>query len=370
MASKETLEQFGACWEGLEDPRSGNAALHDFHELLMISLCCVLCGGQGAVDMAVFAEAKEPFLRGFLCLANGLPSHDTFSRLFRNLDPDQFRDSFQRFMAQFSEQLQGVVAIDGKVLRRSFDRASGKTALHMVSAWGSEQRMVLAQVATDAKSNEITAVPKLLRLLSLKGTIVTADALNCQRAIAEQIVEQKGDYALALKGNQGTLFDDVVLLLDDPELKASTAVPVVEADHGRIETRTATVSTEIDWLQKQHQWPGLKAIGKVVRVRETADKTATETAYYLLSRVLSPERFNQVIRQHWSIENSLHWRLDVVMNEDQDRTRMGNGPHNLAVLRHMAINAMQKEGSKGSLRGKFKRAGWDDDFLYRLLEMF
>jgi len=370
MSRKETLEQFGSCWEGLEDPRSGNAALHDFHELLMIALCCVLCGGQGAVDMAVFAEAKEPFLRSFLTLANGLPSHDTFSRLFRNLDPDQFRDSFQRFMAQFSEPLQGVVAIDGKVLRRSFDRASGKSALHMVSAWGSEQRLVLAQIATDAKSNEITAVPRLLSMLALKGTIVTADALNCQRAIAEQIVAQKGDYALALKGNQGTLFDDVVLLLDDPELKASSAAPVVEADHGRIETRTAMLSTEIDWLQKQHQWPGLKAIGKVVRVRETADKTTTETAYYLLSRVLSPERFNQVARQHWGIENSLHWRLDVVMNEDQDRTRMGNGPHNLAVLRHMAINAMQKEGSKGSLRGKFKRAGWDDGFLYRLLGLF
>jgi len=370
MSRKETLEQFGSCWEGLEDPRCGNAALHDFHDLLMIALCCVLCGGQGAVDMAVFAEAKEPFLRSFLTLANGLPSHDTFSRLFRTLDPDQFRDSFQRFMAQFSEQLQGVVAIDGKVLRRSFDRASGKSALHMVSAWGSEQRLVLAQIATDAKSNEITAVPRLLRMLALKGTIVTADALNCQRAIAEQIVAQKGDYALALKGNQGTLFDDVVLLLDDPELQASTAAPVVEADHGRIETRTATVSTEIDWLQKQHQWPGLKAIGKVVRVRETAEKATTETAYYLLSRVLSPERFNQVARQHWGIENSLHWRLDVVMNEDQDRTRIGHGPHNLAVLRHMAINAMQKEGSKGSLRGKFKRAGWDDGFLYRLLELF
>ena len=370
MSSKETLEQFGSCWEGLEDPRSGNAALHDFHELLMMALCCVLCGGQGAVDMAVFAEAKEPFLRSFLTLANGLPSHDTFSRLFRNLDPDQFRDCFQRFMAQFSEQLRGVVAIDGKVLRRSLDRASGKSALHMVSAWGAEQRLVLAQIATDAKSNEITAVPKLLRLLSLKGTIVTADALNCQRAIAEQIVAQKGDYALALKGNQGTLFDDVILLLNDAELKSSTSRPLVEADHGRIETRTATVSTEIDWLQKQHQWPGLKAIGKVVRRRETADKTTTETAYYLLSRVLSPERFNQVAQQHWSIENSLHWRLDVVMNEDQDRTRMGHGPHNLAVLRHMAINAMQKEGSKGSLRGKFKRAGWDDDFLYRLLELF
>lgn len=370
MSSKETLEQFGACWEGLEDPRSGNAALHDFHELLMIGLCCVLCGGQGAVDMALFAEAKEPFLRSFLVLANGLPSHDTFSRLFRNLDPDQFRESFQRFMAQFSEQLEGVVAIDGKVLRRSFDRASGKSPLHMVSAWGSEQRLVLAQVATDAKSNEITAVPRLLGMLALQGTIVTADALNCQRAIAGQIVAQKGDYALALKGNQGTLYDDVALLLEDPELKASTGAPVVEADHGRIETRTAMVSTEIDWLQKQHQWPGLKAIGKVVRRRETADKTTTETAYYLLSRVLSPERFNQVARQHWGIENSLHWRLDVVMNEDQDRTRMGHGPHNLAVLRHMAINAMQKEGSKGSLRGKFKRAGWDDGYLYRLLELF
>jgi hypothetical protein len=173
----------------------------------VIALCAVLCGGQGAVDMAVFAEAKETFLRGFLKLENGLPSHDTFSRLFRNLDPDQFRGSFQRFMAQFSEQCQGVVAIDGKVLRRSFDRASGKSALHMVSAWGCEQRLVLAQIGTDAKSNEVTAVPKLLKLLTLKGTIVTADALNCQRAIAQQIVDREGDYALALKGNQGTLHD-------------------------------------------------------------------------------------------------------------------------------------------------------------------
>jgi predicted transposase YbfD/YdcC len=368
--SQESLEQFEACWEGLEDPRSGNAGLHDFHELLAIALCCVLCGGQGPTDMAMFARAKEPFLRSFLTLANGLPSHDTFNRLFRDLDPDQFRDSFRRFMGRFSEQLQGVVAIDGKVLRRSFDRASGKSALHMVSAWGCRQRLVLAQIATDAKSNEITAVPKLLKMLTLNGAIVTTDALNCQRDIAEQIVEQKGDYALALKGNQGMLHNDVVLLLDDPELKASHSGPLVEADHGRIETRTATVSTEIGWLRKQHQWPGLKAIGKVVRVRETVEKTTTETAYYLLSCELTPERFNEVVRQHWSIENSLHWRLDVVMNEDQDRTRAGNGAHNLAVLRHMVINAMQKETSKGSLKGKFKRAGWDDRFLFRLLEMF
>src|ERR1700677_834965 len=368
--TQETLEQFGSCWEGLEDPRTSNATLYDFHELLIIALCSVLCGGQGPTDMAIFAEERQSYLRGFLSLKHGVPKHDAFSRLSRALDADQFRAAFQRFMAQFSEQVQGVVAVDGKVLRRSFDRASGKSPLHMVSAWGSEQRLVLAQVATDAKSNEITAVPKLLRMLTLKGTIVTTDALNCQRTIAAQIVEQEGDYALALKGNQGTLDDDVVLLLDDPETKSATAEPVVEADHGRIETRTATVSTEIDWLQKQHQWLGLKAVGKVVRMRETAEKTTKETGVYLLSSELTPERFSEVARQHWGVENSLHWRLDVVMNEDQDRTRMGNGPENLAVLRHMAINAIEKEGTKGSLRGKFKRACWNENYLSRLLMLF
>ena len=364
------MDQFAACFEDLEDPRSGNAGLHDFHELLVIALCTVLCGGQGAVDMMLFAKAKEPFLRGFLKLKNGLPSHDTFSRLFRLLDPVQFRTAFQRFMAAFSETYQGVVAIDGKVLRRSFDRASGKSALHMVSAWGCEQRLVLAQIATDAKSNEITAVPKLLEMLSLKGTIVTADALNCQRDIAQQIVDQGGDYALALKGNQATLHDDVSRFLDDPASKVVTTEPVVDADHGRIETRTATISTDIDWLQQDHHWPGLAAIGKIVRTRETAAKTTTETAYYLLSMALSGERLNEVVRSHWGVENRLHWRLDVVMNEDQDRNRLGHGPHNLAVLRHMALNVMQKDPSKGSLRGKFKRAGWDDGYLRQLLALF
>jgi predicted transposase YbfD/YdcC len=364
------MDRFIACWEGVEDPRTGNAALHNFYELLVIALCTVLCGGQSAVDMATFAQAKEPFLRSFLKLENGLPSHDTFSRLFRQLDPVQFGIAFQRFMARFSEKIQGVVAIDGKVLRRSFDRASGKSALHMVSAWGCEQRLVLAQIATDAKSNEITAVPKLLEMLSLKGTIVTTDALNCQRAIAQQIVDQGGDYVLALKGNQGTLHDDVSKFLDDPACKATVTKPTVDADHGRIETRTATTSTDIDWLQDDHRWPGLAAIGKIVRVRETATKTTTETAYYLLSTGLSGERFNDVVRQHWGVENRLHWRLDVVMNEDQDRTRLGNGPNNLAVLRHMALNVMQKEPSKGSLRGKFKRAGWDDAYLATLLALF
>ena len=364
------MDQFIACFEGLQDPRTGNAGLHDLHELLVIALCTVLSGGQGATHMEAFAAAKEPFLRGFLKLENGLPSHDTFSRLFRLLDPEQFHVVFQRFMAKFSETVQGVVAIDGKVLRRSFDRASGKSALHMVSAWGCEQRMVLAQIATDAKSNEITAVPKLLEMLSLKGTIVTVDALNCQREIAQKIVDQGGDYVLALKGNQGTLHDDVIRYFDDPASKTTTAKPDVEADHGRIETRTATISTDIKWLQDDHQWPGLTAIGKVVRTRETTTKTTTETAYYRLSSALSPERCNEIVRSHWGVENRLHWRLDVVMNEDQDRTRLDNGPHNLAVLRHMALNVMQKDTTKGSLRTKFMRAGWDEAYLARLLALF
>jgi len=336
------LEEFGACWEGLEDPRTGNATLHHLHDLLMIALCSVICGGENAMDMAAFAKAKEPLLRGFLRLPNGVPSHDTFSRLFRLLDPAPF----------------------------GAGHASGKSALHMVSAWGCEQRMVLGQIATDAKSNEITAVPKLLAMLSLKGTIITADGLNCQRAIAQQIVDQGGDYALALKGNQATLHDDVRLFLDDPTRAGGVTAQTVDGDHGRIETRTASVSTDIGWLQENHDWPGLRAIGKVERMRETHGKTTRETAYYLLSTALSGERFLDVIRAHWGVENRLHWRLDVVMNEDQQRARLDNGPNNLAVLRHIALNVIQKEGSKGSLRGKLKRAAWDENYLRTLLALF
>jgi predicted transposase YbfD/YdcC len=336
-------------------------------EILMIALCTVLCGGENAVDMAEFARAKEELLRGFLKLKNGLPSHDTFSRVFRLLDPEQFRACFQRFMARFGEACGGVIAIDGKVLRRSFDSASALSPLHMVSAWSCDQRLVLAQIATDAKSNEITAVPKLLAMLSLKGAIVTLDALNCQREIARQIIDRGGDYALALKGNQGTLHADVSTFLDDPQRQAMPSHTTVDADHGRIETRTSTVSTEIGWLQEDHQWPGLTAIGKVTRIRETATKTTTETAYYLLSAPLSAERLGAVVRSHWGVENRLHWVLDVVMNEDQARNRLDNGPKNLAILRHMALNLMRKENSKGSLRGKFKRAAWRDDFLAKLI---
>jgi len=364
------MEGLAACFEGLEDPRTGNAGRHDLVEILVTALCTVLCGGQSACDMALFAREKEAFLRQFLKLDNGLPSHDTFSRVFRLLDPEQFRGCFQKFMAKFSQACQGVIAIDGKVLRRSFDKASGKSPLHMVSAWGCEQRLVLAQIATDAKSNEITAVPQLLKLLSLKGTIVTVDALNCQRAIASQIIDQGGDYAFALKGNQGTLHEDASVFLDDPLTKATTAHTTVDADHGRIETRHVAISTDVDWLQGRHRWPGLKAIGKVTRTREIADKTSTETAYYLFSTPISAERASEVVRSHWGVENRLHWCLDVAMNEDSARNRMDNGPHNLAVLRHMALNVMRKEESKTSLRAKFKKAAWNQEYLAKLLALF
>lgn len=363
------MEGFAAVFGDLADPRTGNAARHDLLEILLIALCTVLSGGQTAVDMAEFAEAKEGFLREFLTLENGLPSHDTFSRIFRLLDPEQFSVCFGRFMTRFAAE-HGIIAIDGKVSRRSFDRASAKSALHMVSAWGCEERLVLAQVSTDAKSNEITAVPRLLAMLSLRGSFVTVDALNCQRTIAKQIIDQGGNYALALKGNQRSLHTDVRDFLDDPATPTQSSGLLIEADHGRVETRIAIISDDVSWLEENHNWPGLKAIGKINRSREIDGKTTSETAYYLLSTAVTPERFAQIARSHWAIENSLHWCLDVIMNEDQARARMDNAPHNLAVLRHLALNAVRKDPGKGSLRVKLKRAAWNNEYLNKLLTLF
>lgn len=363
------MEEFVACFAEVADPRQDNAR-HNLHELLLIALCTMLCGGEDCSDMALFGEAKEPFLRQFLRLRHGIPSHDTFSRVLRLLDPVPFEACFTRFMQRFAEGLQGVVAIDGKTLRRSFDRAAGKSALHMLHAWSVDQRLLLGQLAVDGKSNEITAVPKLLELLSLKGRIVTADALNCQRAIAAHVLAQGGDYVLALKGNQGSLHDDIRTFLDDPARPAEIAHTTVDGEHGRIETRTSLVSTDIEWLQEHHTWPGLAAIGKVVRSRETSTKTSTETAYYLLSTALSAERFGEVARAHWGVENGLHWVLDVTMSEDQARSRKDHAPQNLALLRRLALNLAKLEGSKGSMKAKLKRAGWDDAFLTRLLTQF
>jgi predicted transposase YbfD/YdcC len=359
------VEEFAAVFDGLEDPREANAR-HDLHEILMIALCTVLCGGEDCSDMALFGRAKEPFLRQFLRLRHGIPSHDTFSRVFRLLDPAQFHACFVTFMRRFAAPLAGVVAVDGKTLRRSFDRAAGRSPLHLVSAWAVEQRLVLGQIAVDDKSNEITAVPQLLRMLSLEGMIVTADALNCQRDIAAQAVGQGGDYVLALKGNQGTLFDDVRLFLEDAAVPLETA-ETTDGDHGRIEVRRAALTTDIAWLQEQHDWPGLTAIGKVTATRETKAGTSRETRYFLMSQAFAPARFGAIVRSHWGIENGLHWVLDVTMNEDRMRNRKDHGPENLALLRRLALNLAKIEPSKGSMKGKLKRAGWNDAYLAALL---
>ncbi len=338
-----------------------------------MSLCASLCGAESCVDMADFAAAKEEVLRGFLKLEGGPPSHDTFSRIFRLLDPEQFHGAFQRFMAAFAATRTSVVAIDGKSLRRSFDRAAGTSPLLLVSAWASQERLVLGQVKVAhqvkvaQESNEITAVPALLDLLSLEGVTVTVDAMHCQRDTAEAIVDKGGDYVMALKANQPTLHDDVKLLMDDPGAPADDTAETVDGDHGRIETRRAEVLHDVEWLAETHDWPGLAAVGKVTATREIDGRATTTTRYYITSRALSAAELNRLARGHWGIENQLHWVLDVVMNEDQARARKDNAPDNLALPRRLALNIIKRNTDNGSNRLKFKRAGWDNRFLAKLI---
>lgn len=361
-------DNFSQIFEGVEDPRRSNATRHDLHEMLMIALLCVLCGGEGCCDMALFGRSKEQFLRKFMVLEHGIPSHDAFSDLFKALDPVSFQPVMQRLVDRFAGELEGVVAIDGKCLRRSFCRASGKSPLHLVQAFSSQDGLVLGQIAVDEKSNEITALPKLLELLDIKGRIVTADAMHTQRDSAKAICEKGAHYVLALKGNQGTLYDDVKLYLDDPQQQENMAVfQDVDSGHGRIESRIAHLSNDIDWLQEHHDWPALGAIGKVTARRETGTGKSVETRYYLLSQALSAQQFLAATRAHWSIENSLHWVLDVTMNEDAMRNRTGNGPQNLAILRRIALNMARTEPTKISMRGKLKKAGWNNDFILDLI---
>jgi predicted transposase YbfD/YdcC len=358
---------FDSCFSEMADPRAQGLKRHDLFEIMTIALCKVLSGGQTAVNMAIFAEAKQQFLSKFLRLTNGVPSHDTFSRVFRRLDPNQFRSCFQKFMARFGEACTGVIAIDGKTIRRAIGPGCARSTLHMVSAWSCDKRQVLARIATKTKRGENAAVLKLLGFLRLKGSIVTTDALNCQRDIARQIVEKEGHYALALKANYRALYADVSRLFEEVSDGAVDQYSTVDDDHGRVETRAALVSTKTKGLQDRHEWPGLAAVGKVVRRRDTTAGATSETAYCLLSAALSSKRLGEVVRSHWGVENQLHWVLNAVMNEDQLRNRDDNTAYNLAILRHMALNLIQRDRSQVSLRSKFNLAGWNDDFLAKLL---
>ena len=363
------MERFRACFGDLLDPRTGNARRHDLLEILLIAIASMVCGAESCVDMALFGRAKAAFLGRFLRLEGGIPSHDTFSRVFRLLDPDAFEASFGRFVAAFADQAgtSAVVAVDGKTARRSFDRQGGRRALHMVSAWAVGQRLVLGQHKVDGDSNEIAALPELLALLALEGRIVTADAMHCQKATAQAILDRGGDYVLALKGNQPALYEDVRLWLDDPATIVDDCAATVDGDHGRIETRQARVVQAAAWLTEVHDFPGLQAVAKVTAVREIDGEATTAARYYLLSTPLPAARLAEVVRSHWQIENRLHWVLDVVMDEDGSRARKDHAPENLARLRRFALNLLRANLDQGSTRGKIKRAGWDDAFLIKIL---
>ena len=361
------MDGFRACFAELEDPRSGNAQRHELDEIMMIALVAMLCGAESCVDMALFGRSKEPLLRRFLRLPGGIPSHDTFSRIFRLLDPATFEACFGRYLRALSERVEGVVAIDGKTARRSFDRQNGRAPLHLISAWACEARLVLGQLRVDDRSNEIPALPELLAMLALEGCIVTADAMHCQDDTARTILARGGDYVLALKANQPALLEDVRLLLDDPEAPPDDVATTTDGDHGRIEVRRAEIAHDVAWLAEVHGFPGLQAVGKVTATREQDGARTTATRYYLLSSPLAADRFLQVVRAHWHIENRLHWVLDVVLDEDQARARKDHAPENLARLRRFALNVLRTNQDQGSTRGKIKRAGWDDAFLLNLL---
>jgi predicted transposase YbfD/YdcC len=358
----------------LSDPRVERTRLHELMDILVIAICAVICGADSWVEMETYGRAKEQWLRQFLALPHGIPSHDTFSRVLARLKPEEFQHCFLRWMQAVSEVTQGeVIAIDGKTLRRSFDRAAGKGAIHMVSAWASANRVVLGQQKVDEKSNEITAIPALLRLLEIKGCIVTIDAMGCQKAIARTIVEQEADYVLTLKANQGLLYEEVQRFFAWARRRQFAGVPheyyhTEEERHGRVEERRYWLVSELSGFTETQDWVGLQSLGMVERQRTVAGKTTVEVHYYLTSLAGSGQQFGEAVRTHWSVENGLHWVLDVAFQEDQSRLRRDHAAENFAVLRHLALSLLRQESTcSNGIKVKRLKAAWDDEYLARVL---
>jgi predicted transposase YbfD/YdcC len=352
------MDRFIECFEEIEDPRAGNAR-HDLFELLFIALLASLCGAQSCEDMAEFGRCKRDLLGRFLLLRHGIPSHDTFSRVFRLIDPAGFERAFGAFMERFATGLRGVVALDGKALRHAYDKGQAHMPAMMVSAFAAETRLTLAGLPATG-GDERTAVLELIDLVSLKGCIVTADALHCHDALAARIVAGKGDYALRLKANQpGLLKGALAALAGAGQHSASRQ----ETRNGRTSTRAATVAPAAA-MAVQTGFAGLKA---VARLSIEQDGAEPEQRFYLLSRRLTPERLIQVARSHWAIENSLHWVLDTVFAEDNARARKDNAPQNLATIRRLALNIARMHPDKTPMRRKLKRAAWDDNFFFELI---
>lgn len=367
------------CLQGIEDPRVERTREHKLSDILVIGICCVICGGEGFSDMETFGKAQYGWLRGFLELPNGIPSHDTFNRVFSAIKPEAFLECF----AQWTEGLRSalgreIVALDGKAQRRACNKGQGIP--YVVSAWASTCGLTLGQVKVDEKSNEITAIPKLLRALELEGCIVTIDAMGCQKKIAREIIEADADYCLALKGNQSTTHDEIRTFFDDlipPDPSLGTPlrppqtdyVEFVEADHGRVETRRYWITDQIGWFADTAEWEGLRSFGIVDSVREIGDSRSFERRCFLLSIPPDANTFAKACRGHWGVENPLHWTLDVTFREDNSRARSGHAPENLAALRRLALNAIKSNKSqpKLSVRSRRLMAAWNHDYLASLL---
>jgi predicted transposase YbfD/YdcC len=361
------LEHFS----GLEDPRQPGKVVYPLNEVLLLCLLAVLAGAGTFTDIALFGEKKLDLLRRLLPYRNGTPPHDRLGEIFAVLDAEAFQRCFVSWVSAMTRIPAEVIAIDGKTSRRSYKNKGANDAIHMVSAFAARQRLVLGQTKVDEKSNEIVAIPKLLAMLKIEGATVTIDAMGCQREIARQIVDQKADYVLALKGNQGTLRKDAELFAAEQKANGfkDTAISrheTVDGDHGRIETRKYTVLHDVSWLRERHSWPGLKAIVMVESTRETGAKIETETRFYLTSLKDTADRIATAVRGHWAIENSLHWVMDMVFRDDDCRVREGNAAANFATLRHMAHNLARRAPGKMSIRARRKAAAWDDEYLLSL----
>src|SRR5580698_2018768 len=360
------MKGFAECFSELPDPRADNS-LHDLTEILFIALMATLCGATACTDMALFARMKAYLWQDVLELKNGLPSHDTFSRVFRMLDPKAFEVGFRRFMKAFAKgakiaRPKGVIALDGKALRRGYERGKSHMPPVMVTAWAAQTRMALANVLAP-NNNEAAGALQLLELLQLKGCVVTADALHCHRGMAEAIVTRGGDYVLAVKANQPALLEDAKTAIGAAKRKGKISLMTTDAEHGRSERRVALVAA-VPGMAKKHDFPGLKAVACITSKRGQDD---TVERYFLMSKAYSRKDVLRIVRAHWGIENSFHWPLDVTLDEDLARNRKDNGPANLAVLRRLALNIAQAHpDTTVSLRGKLKRAGWNDTFLFEL----
>jgi predicted transposase YbfD/YdcC len=363
----EWLEHF----EDLEDPRQSGKVWYPLNEILLLVLVSVIAGAEGWVEAAAFGKQKLAVLRRFAPFEHGTPSHDQIGDVFAALDTEQFQGCFIAWAGALTKLGPDIVAIDGKTLRRAYQERGAK-AIHMISAWASKQRLVLGQRVVDGKSNEITAIPKLLDLLTLKGSIVTIDAIGCQKEIAAKIVAKDADYVLALKGNQGTLRADVELFC--LEQKACNFRDVtasmwrtIDGDHGRIETRVYTAIGDIGWLQDRHGWPGLRCVVMVESTREFVDgRIERETRFYITSLPPDAGPLAEAIRGHWGVE-SHHWVMDMVFRDDECRIRTANAPANFATIKHLASNLLRRAGGKDSLRVKRKLAAWNDDYLASLI---